>query len=90
MYGKKVNLDGIELTNPPDISDAFNTYFTSIVPKLASKINIVLMLTLLPIFILQITFFHLTKLTYAPLLICLKQLTLIRRPLARIIFQGAY
>ena len=28
-----------QLTNPNDISDAFNTYFTNIGPKLASKIN---------------------------------------------------
>ena len=31
--------DGQQLTNPNDISDAFNTYFTNIGPKLASKNN---------------------------------------------------
>ena len=37
---KKVNIDGNEVNNSaPDISDAFNTYFTTIGSNLASKIN---------------------------------------------------
>ena len=35
---KKVNLDGNEITNAAEISDAFNSYFTSIGEKLANKI----------------------------------------------------
>jgi hypothetical protein len=35
---KKVNLDGYEITNAAEISDAFNSYFTSIGEKLANKI----------------------------------------------------
>ena len=34
----KVNLDGNEITNAAEISDAFNSYFTSIGEKLANKI----------------------------------------------------
>ena len=35
---KKVNLDGNEITNAAQISDAYNSYFTSIGEKLANKI----------------------------------------------------
>ncbi|CAB4032180.1 Hypothetical predicted protein [Paramuricea clavata] len=35
---KKVNLDGNEITNAAEISDAFNSYLTSIGEKLANKI----------------------------------------------------
>ena len=35
---KKVNLDGNEIANAAEISDAFNSYFTSIGEKLANKI----------------------------------------------------
>ena len=35
---KKVNLDGNEITNAAEISDAFNSYFTSIGEKLVNKI----------------------------------------------------
>ena len=36
---KKVNINGNEVNSAPDISDAFNTYFTTIGSNLASKIN---------------------------------------------------
>ena len=35
---KKINLDGNDITNSADISDAFNSYFTSIGESLANKI----------------------------------------------------
>ena len=35
---KKINLDGNDITNSADISDAFNSYFTSIGETLANKI----------------------------------------------------